>query len=628
MKKKEFKSESKRLLDLMINSIYTNKDIFLRELISNASDAIDKLYYRSLTDKEIKIKKEDLEINVNYDKELKTITVSDNGCGMTEAELENNLGTIAKSGSLAFKEMNEIKNKDVDIIGQFGVGFYSAFMVSDDITVISKTVDENDAHKWHSSGLDGYTIEKCDKLSHGTDIILHIKDDTDDEKYSDYLSEFKLKDLIKKYSDYIRYPIKMEVTHEHLKEKKNKEDKDEYETIKELETINSMIPIWKKGKKDVKDEEYEHFYCDTYYDYEKPLKVISTKVEGAVSYNGLLFIPSHAPYDFYTKEYEKGLSLYSNGVLIMDKCSDLLPDYFSFVKGVIDSEDVSLNISREMLQKTKAVNIIAKNIETKIIKELKDMLENDRENYIKFFKVFGNNLKFGIYNNYGMDKDKLQDLIMFNSSKTKELITLDEYVKNMKEDQTDIYYASGENIEKIDSLPQIEQVKEHDYEILYLVDYVDEFTLNVLMEYSGKKFKNVSSADLDLEENSEKIEKLNNDNKDLLDMMKESIGVNEVRFTNKLKNHPVCLTSKGNISVEMEKVINSMPGDENINAQVVLEINETHPIADKLKYLYENDKDELNKYAKILYSEARLIEGLSLDNPTEISNLICELISK
>lgn len=623
MKKREFKSESKRLLDLMINSIYTNKDIFLRELISNASDAIDKLYYKSLTDDNIKVDKESLEININYDKELRTITISDNGCGMTESELENNLGTIAKSGSLAFKQMDEVKDKDIDIIGQFGVGFYSAFMVSDEITVISKSIDSDVAYRWNSKGLDGYTLEKCDKSSVGTDIILHIKNDTEDEKYNDYLSEFKLKELIKKYSDYIRYPIKMEVSHSH-----KRDDSEEYETIKEIETINSMIPIWKKNKNDLTDEEYEHYYTDTYYDYEKPLKVINTSVEGAVSYKGLLFVPSHAPYDFYTKEYEKGLSLYSNGVLIMEKCSELLPDYFSFIKGVVDTEDVSLNISREMLQKTKSVNLIAKNIETKIIKEFKDMLENDRENYNKLFKVFGTNIKFGIYNNYGMDKEKLQDLIMFTSSKTNELVTLKEYVENMKKDQKDIYYASGETIEKIDSLPQIEQVKEKDYEILYLTDYVDEFTLNALGEYSGKKFKNVSAADLDLEEDKEEIDKINEENKDMFTLMRETIGVSEVRFTKKLKTHPVCLTSKGNISVEMEKVINSMPGDESINAQVVLEINENHPISNKLKDLYTNDKETLKKYTKVLYSEARLIEGLSIDNPTEISNLICEMISK
>ena len=623
MKKREFKSESKRLLDLMINSIYTNKDIFLRELISNASDAIDKLYYKSLTDDKVNIDKDSLEININYDKDLRTITISDNGCGMSESELEINLGTIAKSGSLAFKQMDDVKDKEIDIIGQFGVGFYSAFMVSNEITVISRSVDNEDAYRWNSKGLDGYTLEKCEKSSIGTDIILHIKEDTEDENYSDYLSEFKLKELIKKYSDYIRYPIKMEIS-----KSVKREDSDEYETLKEIETINSMIPIWKKNKNDVTDEDYDNYYTDTYYDYEKPLKVISTSVEGAVSYKGLLFIPSHAPYDFYTKEYEKGLSLYSNGVLIMEKCADLIPDYFNFVKGVIDTEDVSLNISREMLQKTKAVNLIAKNIESKIIKELKDVLENDRETYNKLFKVFGTNIKFGIYNNYGVDKEKLQDLIMFNSSKTKDLITLKEYIENMTSDQKDIYYASGDSLEKIDTLPQVEQVKEKEYEILYLTDYVDEFTLNALVEYDGKKFKNVSSADLELDENKEEIDKLNEENKDMFSLMKEELGINEVRFTNKLKTHPVCLTSKGNISLEMEKVINSMPGDDVVNAEVVLEINENHPIAEKIKNLYDNDKEMLKKYAKVLYSEARLIEGLSIDNPTEISNLICDMISK
>ena len=622
MKKREFKSESKRLLDLMINSIYTNKDIFLRELISNASDAIDKLYYNSLTNKSIKLKKDELEINVGFDKELRTITVSDNGCGMTEADLENNLGTIAKSGSLAFKQINDIKDKKIDIIGQFGVGFYSAFMVADEITVISKSFDSDVAYKWNSKGLDGYTIEKCDKNNIGTDIILHIKENTDDINYDEYLEEYKLKDLIKKYSDYIRYPIKMEVSHN---EKIN--DKDEYETVKRVEIINSMVPIWKKSKKNVKDEEYNNYYKDTYYDYENPLKVISTSVEGIVSYKGILFVPSHAPYDFYTKEYEKGLSLYSNGVLIMDKCADLLPDYFSFIKGVIDTEDLSLNISREMLQKTKQVGLIAKNVENKIIKEFKDMLDNDRENYKKMFKVFGNNIKFGIYNNYGVDKDKLEDLIMFNSSKTKDLITLQEYVSNMKDNQEDIYYASGESIEKIDLLPQVEQVKEKDYEILYLTDYVDEFTLGSLREYKGKRFINVSSAELNLGDNKE-IEKENDNNKELLSFMKNEINVSEVRFTNKLKTHPVCLTSKGNVSLEMEKVINSMPGDDIINAEVILEINESHPISKKIKELYKNDKEELKKVTKILYNEARLIEGLTVDNPTEMSNLICDIISK
>ena len=623
MKKREFKSESKRLLDLMINSIYTNKDIFLRELISNSSDAIDKLYYRSLTDKTVKINKNDFEITVNYDKALRTIIISDNGCGMTEAELENNLGTIAKSGSLAFKEMNNPDKKKVDIIGQFGVGFYSAFMVADEISVVSKSFLSDESYKWNSKGLDGYTIEKADKKSTGTDVILHIKDNTDEVDYDEYLTEYKLKDLIKKYSDYIRYPIKMEISHV-----EKIDGKDDTETIKKIETINSMVPIWKKNKKSVSDDEYNNYYSDTYYDYEKPLKVISTSVEGAVSYKGLLFIPSHAPFDFYTKEYEKGLSLYSNGVLIMDKCSDLLPDYFSFVKGVIDTEDVSLNISREMLQKTKQVALIAKNIENKIIKELNNMLENDRDTFIKMFKVFGNNIKYGIYNNYGVDKEKLQDLIMFNSSEKKDLITLKEYVSNMKPDQKDIYYASGDSIEKIDMLPQVEQVKSKNYEILYLTDYVDEFTLNTLSMYDGHKFTNVSNADLNLSTEDDDLEKINTDNKDLLTFLKETLGLEDVRFTNKLKNHPVCLTTKGNISVEMEKVINSMPGDDTVSAKMVLEINDDHAISKKIKDLYKEDKKELEKYAKVLYNEARLIEGLPVDNPTELSNIICDLISK
>ena len=623
--KKQFKSESKRLLDLMINSIYTNKDIFLRELISNASDALDKLYYRSLTDKKIKTKKEDFSISLSVDESKRMITITDNGCGMTDVELENNLGTIAKSGTLAFKELTEKKN-DIDVIGQFGVGFYSAFMVSDKIEVISKSVDSDKSYIWTSQGIEGYTIEESDKKEIGTTIILYLKKDTDEDNYSDYLKQYKVKELIKKYSDYIRYPIKMEVNKEKLKEG----SKDEYETIKEIETLNSMVPLWKRNKKDVKEEDYNLFYKDKFYDYEDPLKVIHSQVEGLCSYNSLLFIPSHLPFDFYTKEYEKGLSLYSNGVLIMDKCKELLPDYFSFVKGVVDSNDLSLNISREMLQKTNSLKVISKNIESKIKKELEDMLTNDKENYIKFFKTFGMQLKFGVYNNYGMDKEKLKDLIMFYSSKTKDLIALKDYINNLKDSQESIYYASGETIEKIDTLPQIEQVKEKDYEILYLTEYVDEFVLNALVEYEGKKFVNVCNENLDLEtdEEKEKIKKLNEDNSDMLKLMKEELDVLEVKFTNKLKTHPVCLTSKGEISVEMQKVINALPNDEKVKAEVILEINENHPISNKLKELYNTNKDELKKYTKILYSEARLIEGLTIDNPTEISNLICEVISK
>ena len=621
MKKKEFKSESKRLLDLMINSIYTNKDIFLRELISNASDALDKLHYRSLTDDKIKINKDNLEISLSIDEKNRTITISDNGCGMTDVELENNLGTIAKSGSLSFKEMLE-KKDDVNIIGQFGVGFYSAFMVSKKIEVLSKSVDSDKAYLWVSSGLDGYEIKESNKETVGTTITLYIKDDTDDDNYSEYLTEYKIKSLVKKYSDYIRYPIKMEVT-----VKSHEKDK---EDTKEIQTLNSMIPLWDKNKKDVSEDDYNNFYTNEYYDYEKPLKVIHSSVEGLCSYKSLLFIPSHAPFDFYTKEYEKGLSLYSNGVLIMDKCADLLPDYFSFVKGIVDTDDISLNISREMLQKTKQVQTIAKGIESKIKKELEDMLENDRELYTKFFKNFGIQLKFGVYNNYGMDKEKLQDLLLFSSSKSKDLITLKEYILNMKDSQTDIYYASGETYDKIDNLPQVEQVKEKDYEILYLTDYVDEFVINALMQYDGKNFVNVSNEKLDLDDDNKKeeIKKLNESNKDLLESMKKELNIADVKFTNKLKKHPVCLTTKGDISVEMEKVINAMPTDEKIKAEVVLEINEKHPISKKLQDLYKNDKDAFQKYTKILYSEARLIEGLPIENPTEISNLICEVISK
>ena len=618
MSKKQFKSESKRILDLMINSIYTNKDIFLRELISNSSDALDKLYYESLTNKELKVKKSDLAINLSVNEVNKAIIIEDNGIGMTEEELDNNLGTIARSGSLAFKEMMD-DNKKVDIIGQFGVGFYSAFMVSKKIVVESKSIKSENGYTWSSDGENGYTIEKNDKKNNGTKITLYLKDDTEDVKYSDYLTEYKIRSLVTKYSDYIRYPIRMNVT-------KKENDKE----VMSEETLNSMIPLWKKNKKDIKEEDYNNFYSDKYYDFEKPIKVIHTQAEGLCSYKALLFIPGKLPMDFYTKEFEPGLSLYSNGVLIMDKCKDLLPDYLSFVRGVVDTEDVSLNISREMLQQTKSIQLIEKNIDSKVRKELEDMLNNDREKYIEFFKVFGPQLKFGIYNNFGMDKDKLKDLILFYSSKKKDYVTLKEYVSNMKENQDSIYYASGESIEKIDNLPQVEQVKEKDYEILYLTDYIDEFAISALMEYDNKKFSNVKEEKLDLEDESKKEEtkKLNDDNKDLLNIMKESINVSEVRFTNKLKNHPVCLTTKGNISLAMEKVINAMPTDEKIKAEEVLEINENHKIKDKLIDLYNNNKDELKKYTKILYSEARLIEGLQIDNPTEISNLICDIISK
>lgn len=626
MKKKAFKSESKRLLDLMIHSIYTNKDIFLRELISNASDAMDKLTYRALTDKNIKIDKDKLEIHIDYDKEKRLLTIEDSGIGMTEAELDKNLGTIAQSGSLKFKE-NLSKEDKIDIIGQFGVGFYSAFMVSDKIEVETKSIDSEEAYRWTSSGVEGYQIETCEKENNGTKITLHMKEDTDDDTYSQYLEEYELRELIKKYSDYIRYPIKMKVTKQVLKDK----EKNEYEDKEEIETINSMIPLWKRNKKDVTEEDYNHFYMDKFNDFDKPLKVISTSVEGLCSYKGLLFIPSHAPYDYYTKDYEKGLSLYASGVLIMEKCSDLLPDYFSFVKGVVDTEDLSLNISREMLQKSKSLNLIAKNIESKIRKELETMLKEDRETYESFFQTFGMQLKYGVYDNYGMNRDKLQDLIMFYSSKREKLITLKEYVEKMKEGQDKIYYAAGTSVEKIDTLPQVEQIKEKDYDILYLTDYIDEFVLSAIHEYDKKTFVNIEKDDLDLEteEEKENTKKINEENTDLLKEMQEVISeVKEVRFTNKLKTHPVCLTSVGDISIEMQKVFEAMPNTPNMKAQTVLEINEKHPIANKLKDLYQNDKDTFNKYTKILYSEAKMIAGLPIDNPTEISNLICDVIAK
>ena len=626
MAKKEFKSESKRLLDLMINSIYTNKDIFLRELISNASDALDKLYYRSLTDKKLKVKKEDLEINISYDKDKRTLIITDNGIGMTKEELEDNLGTIAKSGSLQFKE-DMSKEEKANIIGQFGVGFYSAFMVSDKITVNTKSVDSVDSYTWESEGVDGYSITKGKKKDNGTEIILNIKEDSDEYDYCKYLEEYELKQLIKKYSDYISFPIKMEVTHHELVDEKKKEYKD----TKEVETINSMVPIWKKNKSEVSDEDYENFYMDKFSDYDKPLKVISSSVEGMTSYKSLLFIPSHAPFDYYTQEYEKGLALYSNGVMIMEKCSDLLPDYFSFVKGIVDTEDISLNISRELLQESQSLKLIAKNIESKIRKELESMLKDDREEYISFFKTFGVQLKYGVYNNYGQDKDKLKDLVMFYSSDKEKLITVKEYVDNMKDGQEAIYYASGASIEKINALPQVEQVKDKEYDILYLTDYVDEFCITALQDYEGKKFVNVSDGSLDLEseEEKEEIKKANESNSDLLKTMCDELKeVNEVKFSNKLKSHPVCLTTKGDVSIEMQKVFDAMPNDMGIKAQTVLEINEKHPISDKLKKLYKKDKDEFIKYTKILYSEARIIAGLPIDNPTEISKLICDVISK
>lgn len=569
----------------------------------------------------------DFEIRITPDKENRTLTISDNGIGMTKEELEANLGTIAKSGSLAFKQENA-DAKDIDVIGQFGVGFYSAFMVSDCVTVESRAYGESEAYRWQSKGVEGYTVEDCDKPDVGTTITLHIKDDTDEEKYSQFLEEYTIKTIVKKYSDYVRYPIRMTVEKRRLKEG----TEDEYETVKEDETLNSMIPLWKKNKKEIKPEEYEAFYKDKFMDYEKPLKVIHYKTEGQATYDALLFIPSHAPFDYYTKEYEKGLQLYSKGVLIMDKCKDLLPDHFSFVKGLVDSEDLSLNISREVLQHDHQLKLIAKTIEKKIDSELKKMLETDREAYEEFFKAFGMQIKFGVYSDYGIHKESLKDLLLFYSSSEKKPVTLKEYVSRMKDGQKDIYYAAGETTDKIDMLPQVDSVKDKGYEILYLTDYVDEFALRALSEYDGKTFVNVCTEDVDLgtEEEKEALKKENEDNADMLKEMKEALGenVHEVRFTDKLKDHPVCLSSEGAISLEMQKVLNAMPDGKDAKATVVLEINANHPIAEKLKSLYKDNKDSLCDYAKILYAQARLIGGMSVDDPVELSNLVCNLMTK
>ncbi len=624
MKKKEFKTESKRVLDLMINSIYTNKEIFLRELISNASDAIDKLSFMSLTDKSIKYKKSDMEIRIDRDKDKRTLTISDTGCGMTEEELENNLGVIAESGSLHFKEENDGK-KDVNIIGQFGVGFYSAFMVSKKVTVESHSYKNDKSYIWESEGTDGYTISEGTKKDIGTTITLYLKDDTDDIKYSDYLDEYRLRNIIKKYSDYISYPIKMEVTNN-----RKKEDSDEYEEYTELETLNSMMPLWKKDKKKIKEEDYNNFYSDKFYDYDKPLKVMHFNIEGNVNYTALLYIPSHAPYNYYMKDYEKGLELYTNGVLIMDKASDLLPDYYSFIKGVIDTDDIPLNISRETLQDDKNIKLIAKSIEGKIKKELIDMLNEDRDKYEQFYKAFGMQLKFGIYNDYGINKDKLSDLLMFYSSKEKKNITLKEYTDKLKEEDKNIYYACGESVDKIDMLPQVERVKDK-YEVLYLTEYVDEFALKTIGTYNDKTFINVSSdqGDISTEEEKEEIKKENDESKELLDKMKDILkdNVKDVKFTNELKSHPVCLVSEGEVSTSMEKVINAMPTDEKISASEVLKININHKISNKLKELFKTNKEEFEKYTKVIYYEARLIEGLPIDNPTELSNLMCDIMA-
>ena len=624
MAKKQFKAESKKLMDMMINSIYTHKEIFLRELISNASDALDKMYFKSLTDDSITLSRSDYQIKISIDSDKRTLTIEDNGIGMTEKELENNLGTIAKSGSLDFKTEN--KADDMTIIGQFGVGFYSAFMVSDSVTVRSLAHGEDQAYCWSSKGVDGYTIEPCIKDTVGTKITLHIKDDTEDENYSDFLEQYTIMGLVKKYSDFIRYPIKMMWETNRLKEG----SENEYEKVLEERTLNSMVPLWKKNKNEISQEEFNSFYKDQFGDWQEPAKVIHTKVEGNATYTALLYIPKQAPFDYYSKNFEKGLQLYSSGVMIMEKCPDLLPDYFSFVKGLVDSEDLSLNISREMLQHDRQLKLIATNIERKVKNELLSMLKNDRETYEEFFKAFGTQLKFGMYEDFGANKDKLADLVLFTSSYEKKPVTLSEYVDRCKEGQNTIYYACGESVDKIDMLPQAELIKDKGYEILYLTDNVDEFALQILASYKDKTFTNISTENLNLDTDEEKqqLEAINTESKEMLETMKAALGesVTAVRFTNRLKSHPVCLVSEGVLSLEMEKILSQMPNGTDAKAEVVMEINKDHPISDKLKQLAETDTEKLEKYTKILYAQARLIEGLTVDNPTELSNMICDLM--
>lgn len=632
MKTKQFKAESKRLLDMMIHSIYTHKEIFLRELISNASDAMDKLYFRSLTDEKVGMNREDFAIDLKIDKDARTLTITDNGIGMTQEELEKNLGTIANSGSLKFKNENKLED-DVDIIGQFGVGFYSAFMVAKRVTVRSKAYGSDQAYQWQSEGVDGYTIEPCDKETVGTEILLEIKDDTEDETYSEFLEQYRIQGLVKKYSDYIRYPIRMDMTKSRRKESENA-DKDaapEYEEYVENETLNSMVPLWRKNKSELTDADYNAFYKEKFFDYNEPLLHIHTKSEGTATFNALLYIPSKAPYDYYTKEYEKGLQLYSSGVMIMEKCADLLPDYFSFVKGLVDSEDLSLNISRELLQHDRQLKIIAKALEKSIRNELTKLLKNDRAAYEKFFEAFGLQLKFGVYNGYGMNKDALKDLLLFYSSSEKKPVTLAEYVSRMKEDQTCIYYATGENVARIDHLPQTELVKDKGFEILYLTENVDEFAIKMLMNYEGKEFKSVSAGDLDLETEEEKkeIEEKSKEHADLFNDMQKALEgkVKSVRLSQRLKSHPVCLTSEGALSLEMEKVLNAMPTDQKVQADRILEINPEHPIFAKLVQLQTENPDKLKAYAKLLYDQALLIEGMSIEDPVAFSNQICELMA-
>ena len=639
MAKKQFKAESKKLLDLMIHSIYTNKEIFLRELISNSSDALDKLYYKSLTSGELGIKRNDFYIQITPDKELRTLTIRDNGIGMSKDELENNLGTIAKSGSLGFKEEQE-KNKDentkaknIDIIGQFGVGFYSAFMVSDIVSVTSKAFGSDDAYRWVSRGADGYTIEEASLDGHGTEIVLTIKEDTDGENYSSFLEEYMIRNLIKKYSDYIRYPIRMMVEKSRPVGETEEGKAPEFEKYNELETLNSMEPIWKRQKSKVKPEEYNDYYKSKYMDYMDPARVIRTNVEGVSSFTALMFIPGHAPFDYYTKEYEKGLQLYSSGVMIMDKCKDLLPDYFNFVKGLVDSQDLSLNISREMLQQDRQLKNIAKNVEKKIKRDLEDFLKNDRDGYEKFFENFGKQLKYGLYESYGMNREVLEDLVLFYSSTEQKNVTLAEYLERMKDDQNAIYYAAGESIKKIDLLPQTEFVKSKGYEILYLTDEMDEFVFNILGQYKDKPFKSVSAEDIaedDTEEAKENMKKLEEDNKELLEDIKNALGdkVSEVKLSPRLKSSAVCLTTKGDISLEMEKILSAMPMDQGIKAERVLELNPEHSVFETLNKIKNKDADskKLEVYANLLYNQALLISGIQIDDPVEFSKSICQLI--
>ena len=632
MEMKQFQAESKRLLDMMINSIYTHKEIFLRELISNASDAIDKLYYRALKDGDTGLNRDDFSITIEADKDKRTLTITDNGVGMTKDELDNNLGVIAKSGSLNFKKENE-KQEDIDIIGQFGVGFYSAFMVSDDVTVVSRAYGSDEAWCWHSTGAEGYTIEPCEKDSNGTVITLHIKDNSEEDNYDEYLDQYRLRSIVKKYSDYIRYPIRMDVEKSRPKEKPEGAGKDapmEFETYTETETLNSMVPIWRKNKSEVTDEEYNNFYKEKFMDWQDPIRVVRTHAEGAATYDALLFIPAKAPMDFYTREYEKGLQLYSNGVMIMEKCADLLPDYFSFVKGLVDSQDLSLNISREMLQHDRQLKLIAGRLEKKIKSELESMLNNDREKYEEFYKGFGLQLKYGMYADYGMHKDVLKDLVLFYSSSEEKLVTLKEYVSRMKEGQTSIYYACGDAVERIAKLPQTEMLKDKGYEILYLTDNVDEFALKMLQTYDEKDFKNISSDDLGLETEEEKkeAEKQVEDNKGLLDFMTKALDgkVKAVRLSQRLKSHPVCISSEGAITLDMEKVLNAMPATEKVQAQRVLELNANHPIFAKLTQLFENDQEKLKTYSQLLYTQAMMIEGFPVEDPVAFCNQICELM--